>query len=73
MAIKQMRAVKPGIKIGVCGEHGGDPASIEFFASAGVDYVSCSPARLPVAQIAVAQARGIARGAAQSAGRMSTV
>jgi pyruvate, orthophosphate dikinase len=71
MAIRQMRAVKPGIKIGVCGEHGGDPASIEFFASAGVDYVSCSPARLPVAQIAVAQAKGIARGPAQGAARMA--
>ena len=73
MAIKQMRAVKPGIKIGVCGEHGGDPASIEFFASAGVDYVSCSPARLPIAQIAMAQARGIARGPVESAARMSIV
>jgi pyruvate, orthophosphate dikinase len=66
MAIKQMRAVKPGFKIGVCGEHGGDPASIEFFASVGVDYVSCSPARLPVAQIAMAQARGMARGPAEA-------
>ncbi len=73
MAIKQMRAVKPGIKIGVCGEHGGDPASIEFFASVGVDYVSCSPARLPVAQIAVAQARGTGRAPAQKLMRMSTV
>jgi pyruvate,orthophosphate dikinase len=72
MAIKQMRAVKPGIKIGVCGEHGGDPASIEFFVSAGVDYVSCSPARLPVAQIAVAQAK-IARAPAQNVVRMSAV
>jgi pyruvate,orthophosphate dikinase len=73
MAIKQMRAVKPGIKIGVCGEHGGDPASIEFFASVGVDYVSCSPARLPIAQIAMAQSRGIARGPRQSAARTSIV
>jgi pyruvate,orthophosphate dikinase len=72
MAIKQMRAVKPGIKIGVCGEHGGDPVSIEFFVSAGVDYVSCSPARLPVAQIAVAQAK-IARAPAQNVVRMSAV
>jgi pyruvate, orthophosphate dikinase len=71
IAIRQMRAVKPGIKIGVCGEHGGDPASIEFFASAGVDYVSCSPARLPVAQIAVAQAKGIARGPAHGTARMA--
>jgi pyruvate,orthophosphate dikinase len=55
MAIRQMRAVNPDIKVGVCGEHGGDPASIEFFASLGIDYVSCSPARIPVAQLAVAQ------------------
>jgi pyruvate, orthophosphate dikinase len=73
MAIQQMRAVKPEIKIGVCGEHAGDPASIDFFASAGVDYISCSPARLPVAQIAMAQIKSIARGPTQSSGRMSTV
>ena len=73
MAIRQMRSVKPGIKIGVCGEHGGDPSSIEFFVSAGVDYVSCSPARLPVAQIAVAQARGITRRSGQNVVRMSAV
>jgi pyruvate,orthophosphate dikinase len=71
MAITQMRAVRPGIKIGVCGEHGGDPSSIEFFVSAGVDYVSCSSARLPVAQIAVAQARGITRGSEHNVVRMS--
>jgi pyruvate, orthophosphate dikinase len=73
LAISQMRAVKPGIKIGVCGEHGGDPASIEFFASAGVDYISCSPARLPVAQIALAQSRRIAGAPAQNVMRMSAV
>jgi pyruvate, orthophosphate dikinase len=56
-AIQQMRAVKPGMKIGVCGEHGGDPTSIDFFTSIGVDYVSCSPARLPVAHLSVAQTR----------------
>ena len=55
MAIQQMRTTKPGIKIGVCGEHGGDPASIEFFASIGVDYVSCSAPRLPAAQLAIAR------------------
>ena len=55
MAIERVRAVNPAIKIGVCGEHGGDPESIRFFASIGVDYVSCSPARLPVAQLATAQ------------------
>ena len=50
------RAVRPGIEIGVCGEHGGDPASIAFLAAAGVDYVSCSPHRVPVARLAAAQA-----------------
>jgi pyruvate, orthophosphate dikinase len=61
LAIRQMRARKPEIKIGVCGEHGGDPASIEFFVSIGVDYVSCSPARLPVAQLAMAQTQPLRR------------
>jgi len=55
-AIRQLKIKNPKIKIGVCGEHGGDPASIAFFKSLGVDYVSCSPARLPVAQLAMAQA-----------------
>lgn len=59
MAISQLRFANPKIKIGVCGEHGGDPLSIEFFASLGVDYVSCSPARVPVAQLAVAQTEAI--------------
>ncbi|MGD0443496.1 MAG: pyruvate, phosphate dikinase [Edaphobacter sp.] len=54
-AIKSVRSLNPAIKIGVCGEHGGDPESIRFFQSLGVDYVSCSPARLPVAQLAIAQ------------------
>jgi pyruvate,orthophosphate dikinase len=56
LAIRQLRSRNPKIKIGVCGEHGGDPVSIAFFKSLGVDYVSCSPARLPVAQLAMAQA-----------------
>jgi pyruvate,orthophosphate dikinase len=55
-AIRELRAKNPEMKIGVCGEHGGDPTSIAFFKSLGVDYVSCSPARLPIAQLAVAQA-----------------
>jgi pyruvate,orthophosphate dikinase len=56
MAINSVRLLNPAIKIGVCGEHGGDPESIHFFQSLGVDYVSCSPARLPIAQLATAQA-----------------
>jgi pyruvate,orthophosphate dikinase len=55
MAVHEARTANPQIKIGVCGEHGGDPDSIRFFRSVGVDYVSCSPARLPIAQIAAAQ------------------
>jgi pyruvate,orthophosphate dikinase len=55
MALTQLRAENPEIKVGICGEHGGDPASIEFFASLGVDYVSCSPMRIPIAQLAVAR------------------
>jgi pyruvate,orthophosphate dikinase len=45
----------PNIKLGICGEHGGDPKSIEFFHSIGLDYVSCSPYRIPVARLALAQ------------------
>jgi pyruvate,orthophosphate dikinase len=50
------REEKPDLKLGICGEHGGDPDSIEFFARAGLDYVSCSPYRVPVARVAAAQA-----------------
>jgi pyruvate,orthophosphate dikinase len=50
------RKTKPGLKLGVCGEHGGDPDSIDFFHHSGIDYVSCSPFRVPVARVAAAQA-----------------
>jgi pyruvate,orthophosphate dikinase len=50
------REAKPGLKLGICGEHGGDPESVEFFHRAGLDYVSCSPYRVPIARIAAAQA-----------------
>ncbi len=50
------RKAKPGIKLGVCGEHGGDPDSIAFFHHSGIDYVSCSPYRVPIARVAAAQA-----------------
>ena len=50
------RAARPNIKLGVCGEHGGDPASIHFFGKLGLDYVSCSPFRVPIARLAAAQA-----------------
>ncbi len=50
------RKTRPNLKLGVCGEHGGDPKSVRFFASLGIDYVSCSPYRVPVARLAAAQA-----------------
>jgi pyruvate,orthophosphate dikinase len=64
LAIQNARQSNPSIKVGVCGEHGGDPRSIEFFHSLGVDYVSASPARIPVAQLALAQVhlRSLAEG-----------
>jgi pyruvate,orthophosphate dikinase len=55
-AVEKGRAARPGIKLGICGEHGGDPASIAFFDEVGLDYVSCSPYRVPVARLAAAQA-----------------
>jgi pyruvate,orthophosphate dikinase len=55
-AIQRGRSVNPKLKIGICGEHGGDPASVHFFAAAGMDYVSCSPFRVPIARLAAAQA-----------------
>ena len=55
-AIERGRAANPDLKIGICGEHAGDPASLAFFAKLGVDYVSCSPYRVPVARLALAQA-----------------
>ncbi len=56
MAVELGRRTKPGLKLGVCGEHGGDPSSIHFFSEVGLDYVSCSPDRVPVARLAAAQA-----------------
>jgi pyruvate,orthophosphate dikinase len=56
MAISEARKVSPGLPIGVCGEHGGDPDSIAFFHEIGIDYVSVSPPRIPVARLAAAQA-----------------
>ena len=56
MASEMGRATRPDIHLGVCGEHGGDPSSVEFFHKVGVDYVSCSPFRVPIARLAAAQA-----------------
>jgi len=57
MGVKKGRATKPNLKIGICGEHGGDPASIRFCHEVGLDYVSCSPFRVPIARLAAAQAQ----------------
>jgi pyruvate,orthophosphate dikinase len=54
--VERGRATRPDLKLGVCGEHGGDPASVRFFAELGLDYVSCSPYRVPLARLAAAQA-----------------
>ncbi|MCA3720188.1 pyruvate, phosphate dikinase [Phenylobacterium sp.] len=56
IAADRGRAARPGVKLGICGEHGGDPASIQFCEAIGLDYVSCSPFRTPIARLAAAQA-----------------
>ena len=56
MACKLGRSTRPDLKLGICGEHGGDPASVEFFHKTGLTYVSCSPFRVPIARLAAAQA-----------------
>ena len=56
LAVERGRATRPKLKLGICGEHGGDPASIAFCQSVGLDYVSCSPFRVPIARLAAAQA-----------------
>ncbi|QRN79330.1 MAG: pyruvate, phosphate dikinase [Nocardiopsis sp. BM-2018] len=58
IAVEEGRAARPGIKLGVCGEHGGDPASVHFFHKVGLDYVSCSPFRVPVARLEAGRAAG---------------
>jgi pyruvate,orthophosphate dikinase len=57
IAVTKGRQTRPDIKLGICGEHGGDPSSIHFFEKVGLDYVSCSPYRVPVARLAAAQAK----------------
>ena len=56
MAVELGRRQRPGMEIGICGEHGGDPKSIAFCHKIGLDYVSCSPFRIPIARLAAAQA-----------------
>jgi pyruvate,orthophosphate dikinase len=71
LATSRGREARPDLKVGVCGEHGGDPASIRFFYDAGLDYVSCSPYRVPVARLAAAQAVIAAGGPGAKAGGSS--
>jgi pyruvate,orthophosphate dikinase len=56
MAVEKGRSARPDLEVGVCGEHGGDPVSVAFFHQVGLDYVSCSPYRVPIARLAAAQA-----------------
>ena len=63
MGVQKGRSTRPGLKVGICGEHGGDPESVKFCHRAGMDYVSCSPFRIPVARLAAAQAAIEARSA----------
>ena len=56
MASEKGRATRPDIKLGICGEHGGDPSTVEFCHKVGLNYVSCSPFRVPIARLAAAQA-----------------
>ena len=56
MAVEDGRKTRPDIKLGICGEHGGEPSSVEFCHYAGLDYVSCSPFRVPIARLAAARA-----------------
>ena len=56
MGVKKGRKTKPNLKVGICGEHGGEPTSVDFCHRVGLDYVSCSPFRVPIARLAAAQA-----------------
>ena len=55
--VEKAKPVRPDIHLGICGEHGGDPSSVEFCHQIGLDYVSCSPFRVPIARLAAAQAQ----------------
>jgi pyruvate,orthophosphate dikinase len=56
MGVEKGRSTNPDLKIGICGEHGGEPSSVKFCANLGMNYVSCSPFRVPIARVAAAQA-----------------
>ena len=67
IAVERGRGVKPDLKLGICGEHGGEPKSVAFCHELGLDYVSCSPYRVPLARLAAAQAALAEAGSAQYA------
>src|SRR5215475_10884924 len=67
IAVERGRGAKPGIKLGICGEHGGEPKSVAFCHELGLDYVSCSPYRVPLARLAAAQAALAEAGTAEYA------
>jgi pyruvate,orthophosphate dikinase len=67
IAVEEGRRTRPELKIGICGEHGGEPSSVEFCHRAGLDYVSCSPFRVPIARLAAAQAALRERAAGRAA------
>ena len=62
IAVEEGRAARPDLKVGVCGEHGGDPDSVHFFHEVGLDYVSCSPFRVPVARLEAGRAAVLSEG-----------
>jgi pyruvate,orthophosphate dikinase len=63
------RRTRPDLKVGICGEHGGDPESVIFCHNVGMDYVSCSPFRVPIARLAAAQAVALEKGAKRESGK----
>ena len=71
IAAERGRAARPDLKLGICGEHGGDPASVAFCHEIGLDYVSCSPYRVPIARLAAAQAALSAEGGGRRGSRRS--
>jgi pyruvate,orthophosphate dikinase len=72
MGTKRGRATRPELEVGICGEHGGEPSSVEFCYRIGMDYVSCSPYRVPIARLAAAQAAVAAKSAEAKAEVMRT-
>ena len=72
MAVKLGRGARPDLEVGICGEHGGEPSSVEFCYRVGMDYVSCSPYRVPIARLAAAQAAITSKTAGSKAETMRT-